>query len=71
MNLKKYLEENKLTQSRFASLIGVSRFQVNSLVHGRKTPSFKSMKRIEKVTGGLVTIHDFPIEDVTDDIPKT
>ena len=67
MQLKEYLKKKDMTQVKFASLIGVSKFQVNRLVHGTKTPSFKSLKRITKVTGGLVTADDFLTKDETDE----
>jgi transcriptional regulator with XRE-family HTH domain len=63
MILKEYIEEKKITQADFGHLVGVSHVQIHRLIHGKRTPSFKLAKRIEKVTGGLVTTDDYLIED--------
>ena len=62
MLLKEYLNEKKLTQGDFASLVDVSDAQINRLISGKRTPSFKLAKKIQKVTNGVVTIDDFPME---------
>ena len=71
MLLKEYIKEKKMTQAAFGHLVGVSHVQIHRLIYGKRTPSFRLAKRIENITGGLVTTDDFPIEDVTDEIPKT
>jgi len=70
MYLQEYLSNQGLTQSAFASMIGISRVQVNRLIKGKRAPSLKVAKRIERVTGGLVTTDDYLIEDLMDETPR-
>ena len=53
--------KNKINQSSFAEMLGVSRTYVNKVIKGRRTPSFKLTKKIQEVTNGLVTLDDFTI----------
>ena len=66
MLLEKYLKEKNITQKKFASLIKISQVHMNRLIKGRRTPSLRVVKRIEKITGGLVTADDFETEDLND-----
>jgi len=62
MLLKDYLKKKNLTQEAFASSVGVTGTLINRLISGKRTPSFKLAKKIQKTTDGLVTINDFPME---------
>ena len=62
MQLKQYLDEKAMTQVSFANLVGVSKFHLNKLIHKKKYPSFKLLKRIEEVTYGLVSFKDFSVK---------
>ena len=67
MDLNEYLEKKRMTQVAFASLIGVSKFHLNKIVHRVKTPSFKLLKKIDEVTEGLVSFKDFSIKEESQD----
>lgn len=53
--VKKYLEDNQITQEEFASKIGVSRHHLSAIVNGRSGISKPVAKCIEVVTGGSLT----------------
>ena len=59
MQLITYLEENNISQRKFAQLIGVQPLAVNRYIKGRRTPKPEILLRIELVTEGKVTIRDF------------
>ena len=70
MHLKEYLTKERLSQKKFASLVGVSGVQINHLVHGNRLPSLKLLKKIEKITSGLVSTDDFLTEEAKNEIAK-
>jgi|DEB0MinimDraft_10_1074344.scaffolds.fasta_scaffold501169_1 DNA-binding XRE family transcriptional regulator len=63
MLLDDYLKKNRITQTKFASMVGVSRVQVNRLVRKKRTPSLKLAKKIERITQGKVTTDDYFINE--------
>jgi len=54
MNLKKYIEEQKLTHSEFGKRIGKSQGYVTLLIHGKRRPSPSLALLIEQVTNKKV-----------------
>lgn len=46
--LRKYLEENKLSESQFAELIGVSHSTVNRIFNGKRNPGSKFIAGVLK-----------------------
>lgn len=59
MKLKQYLKENYIQQKALIDKLGISPSYVNSLVHGRATPSISMAFAIEKLTKGKVTVYDW------------
>ena len=59
MKLKEYIIEKGMTQVAFASLLGISKYHLNKLVNGERTPSFKLLKKIGDISGGCVSFDDF------------
>ena len=58
MKLEEYLRITKLSQRRFAKLIGVTHGHISQILRKQKSPSLLFAKRIEEVTEGAVTIYD-------------
>lgn len=56
--VKKYLEENEISQSEFGRRIGFDRVTVNRVVNGGKF-SVDFMKAVIAETGGVITANDF------------
>ena len=54
MNLKKYLEKNKITQKEFANLLKRHHIHINKIVCGRSRPSVKLALEIQTLTQGKV-----------------
>lgn len=54
--LSGYLAENRLSQSGFAKVIGVSKGYVTELLNGTKTPSLLIAVRIERATDGAIRV---------------
>lgn len=54
--LKQYCKNNHLTLNNFATLIGVSRIHIASIIQGKRKPSLTLAKKIETVTNGAVTV---------------
>jgi len=52
MNLPEYLFEKKITRKKFAEDLDMQPHYVGQIVNGKKLPSRKVMRRIEKVTDG-------------------
>jgi len=59
MTLKEYLTEKELSESAFATIIGVKQATVNRYCNGERTPQRRLLKEITRVTGGKVTANDF------------
>lgn len=54
MTLAEYLKDKKLTQRRFAALVGVSPSYLNEIVQGVKAPRMAVAAKIESLTDGAV-----------------
>ena len=48
-----------VTQAALGKALGISRWYVNRLETGNRTPSFDLAMKIERVTGGEVNARDF------------
>ena len=60
MNLKSYLDREKLSVAEFARTAGFrSRQVVHSYLSGERFPTPENLKRIREATGGAVTADDF------------
>jgi transcriptional regulator with XRE-family HTH domain len=60
MKLSEYLILHHLTPSSFAERVGLrSRTTIHRYIRGERYPSAEILKRIEVLTGGLVTARDF------------
>lgn len=68
--LKTYLKISKNSQREFAEMIGTTPNNLNSLINGKSLPSLKLAYEIEKMTGGLVKMHDWLIEDSNENEKK-
>ena len=55
MDLDEYLFRNRISQTDFAKELGVTRNHFGEIVRGRRTPSVKLAKKIEKLTKGEVS----------------
>lgn len=64
MLLDDYLTRSNLTDAAFAEKIEIGRSMVTKLRHRKAKPSFDTAMKIEKATGGRVSLKDLaPIED--------
>lgn len=61
--LDKYLKHRCISQRGFAQKVGTTPNNLNLLVRGKSTPSIRLANKIEKNTGGLVTLYDWLTED--------
>lgn len=59
MKLNEFLSQNKITQERFAELIGVEQPTVCRYLKNERFPREDEMRRIYTATNGLVTPNDF------------
>lgn len=59
MTLREYLEEEGLTETAFAELLGISQAAVNRYCNGIRTPHKTKLRAIVDATGGKVTANDF------------
>jgi transcriptional regulator with XRE-family HTH domain len=57
MKLGKYLKNNQISLRKFADLAGVSKDTVARIVQG-KMPRLESALRVERATGGKVSIKE-------------
>lgn len=57
--LSKYLSKKKLSQQKFAEMIGVTQAAVNRYVNGVQKPEENIMVKIFEITKGEVTPNDF------------
>jgi transcriptional regulator with XRE-family HTH domain len=49
--LKAFLKENDLTQTHFASIVGVKQSQVSEWLRGKAKPSYDLLKQMSKTFG--------------------
>ena len=54
--LRRYITENGLTQSSFATLAGLKRQDVNGYYHGRLGVSKNAARKMAAASGGALTI---------------
>lgn len=64
--LEKYLIHNCIKQRGFAKKLETTPGNLNLLVKGKSTPGINLAYRIEKLTGGLVTIYDWIADEEKD-----
>ena len=58
MKLQEYLKQKDVTQTSFASSVGVAQSHINNIIRGKKSPSPKLTKKIEEMTDGKVSFED-------------
>ena len=58
MDLRTYLFKNRISQVDFARMLGVARPTMNCYLSGKFMPSESTVKKIEKLTDGKVTVKD-------------
>ena len=59
MKLKRYLDENAISDAEFAEIIGVHQTTVSRYVRGLRIPKHAHIRQIMLATGGQVTANDF------------
>ena len=59
MNLRDWLYDKKITITKFAKDLSVSRDHMNSIITGRHKTSARLAKDIVLATGGKVAPHEF------------
>ncbi|WP_213308249.1 transcriptional regulator [Paraburkholderia sacchari] len=70
MNLATYLSEQKLSQSAFAELLGVTQGLVYQWLAGRRPVAAERCVAIERATNGAVTRKDLRPDDWRDIWPE-
>ena len=55
MDLDEYLFRKRITQTDFAKNLEISRNHLGEILRGRRTPSVKLAKKMEKLSQGEVT----------------
>lgn len=72
--LGKYLKLSNTTQRGFAEKIGTTPNNLGLLAAGKSTPTLKLAYKIERATGGLVTLYDWltaeEIQEIKDNVPE-
>ncbi len=68
--LKIYIKQEEKSQQEFSRILGVTPNTLSSLIKGKSMPSLKLAYKIEKATGGLVTLYDWIPEDEKKYEPK-
>ena len=58
MNLKDYMEQEKLTETEFACDIGITQQHLNRLIRMLSHPSLPLAKKIQEKTNSQVTIEE-------------
>ena len=58
MNLKEYLDKNKVTQREFAEKLDVHIHSLKNIVYGKRKPSLELALRIEEFSNGDVLPND-------------
>ena len=59
MTVKEFLKHKRITQRKFASMIGIKEAHMSLVVHGKAKPSLETAWRIEQNTHGMVTLRDW------------
>lgn len=59
MDLAKYLNSSKRSASWLAASVGCETSTITRILRGERRPSINLAARIERATGGEVTISDF------------
>lgn len=59
MEFSEWIQERGYTHSYIADRLGVSAPFVTMLIHGQRTPSLATLKKITALTNGDVTLDDF------------
>lgn len=57
--LAKYLKHHSISQRGFAKKIATTPNNLSLLVNEKSTPSLRLAHKIEKMTGGMVTLYDW------------
>lgn len=57
--LKSYMKKHKLTQRALAKKLAVTNVSVNYWLSGRNKPKLEMAVRIERATGGEVSVYDW------------
>lgn len=72
--LAKYLKLSNTTRKGFAQKVGTTPNNLGLLADGKSTPTLKLAYKIERATGGLVTLYDWltlaEIEAIKDQVPE-
>lgn len=55
MNLREYLDENRITYREFAEKLGIHLQSLKNIAYGVRKPGLGLALRIEELTGGKVT----------------
>lgn len=55
MNLKEYLDEEGLMIKGLAKKVMIAPSYLSAIIHGKRKPSFRLAKNIERMTQGKVT----------------
>lgn len=58
MDLKKYLDNKRLTYAEFANQLGIHTHSLHNVVYGKKKPSLDLAVKIEELTDGEITAKD-------------
>lgn len=61
--LEKYLKHNCISQRGFAKKLATTPNNLNRLVQGKGSPSIRMAYKIEKLTGGLVNLYDWVLDE--------
>ena len=70
MQLNEYLATRKVKPAQFAQAIGVEASTVSRWLNGHRRPSLALIDRINRETGGQVTVSDFLPEVVSSPPPS-
>jgi len=69
MKLKKYIQDEGLILNKFARKCGISYQRLYCILNG-SDPSLEVVAKVEKLTGGKVTLRDFLSEEVLAELDK-
>jgi len=64
MDIRSYLEANKISQSAFARTVGVKQPTVHKWVHGLSLPDVRHARVIVEETKGTVTLNDMYLQEL-------
>lgn len=68
MDIASYLVLRNLKPAAFASEIGVAPSTVTRWVRGERRPAVDLLAKLQSVTGGAVTVDDFPAKKTVDQV---